>query len=146
MTKATLGSISSGTMRPEDLIPAFAGELETLVCDGAFAGLIKEANAINDYESEDAVGILEEVFDALNSYSPSYCYFGAQLGDGADYGFWPHEDFQQAMRDDNVLEVSDLADVSPDYAGPVVLINDHGNVTFGRVDADGKFVEEWSLV
>ena len=145
MAKATFGSISSGTMRPEDLIPDFASELEALAKDGAFAELIREANALEDYESDDADGILEELFDALNSYAPSYAYFGAHPGDGADYGFWLCENYQDLMREDDVLEVSDLADVPADYEGAVLLVNDHGNPSFGQVTG-GKIEWEWELV
>ena len=145
MTRATLGSVSSGTMCPDDLIPAFVSELEYLADDGAYAELIREANALEDYESDDADYILEELFDALESYAPSYAYFGAHPGDGADYGFWVCDDFQELMRDDDVLEVPDLAEIPAAYSGPVLLINDHGNASFGRA-AGGAAEWEWEIV
>lgn len=146
MPKASFGSISSGTMRADDLIPAFAAELAYLdKDDNAFADLIREADETEDYDSEDAADILEELFEALNEFAPTYGYFGAHPGEGADYGFWLHEDWQQNMRDDDVLEVSDLADIPEDYAGEVLIVNDHGNATFGHVEA-GKFSETWSVV
>lgn len=145
MTKAALGSISSGTMRLDDLIPAFVSELEYLADDGAFAELIREANVLEDYESDDAGYILEELFDALNSYAPSYAYFGAHPGDCADYGFWLCEDFQALMRDDGVLPVSDLAEIPAEYDGPVLLVNDHGNASFGHATS-GAVAWEWEVV
>ena len=40
------------------------------------------------WNSDDAAGLLESLFDTLDSYSPEGYYFGAHLGDGSDYGFW----------------------------------------------------------
>ena len=50
------------------------------------------AHAMEDKEadwwnSDDAAGLLESLFDTLDSYSPEGYYFGAHLGDGSDYGF-----------------------------------------------------------
>jgi len=148
------GSISSGTMRPEDLIPAFADELRAQVEAAAphpgamnpdHVKLCDEADSIEDYASEDADCVLEELFDALSEYAPPYGYFGAHLSDGADYGFWLQEDFQQAMRDDDVLEVTDTSEVPADYSGEVLHVNDHGNATFYAA-THGKLREVWSIV
>lgn len=89
--KADIGTISHGTMRPEDLIPAFASELENLDDLNEYKDLIKEANEFSDWDSEDAIWLLDSLFDALDDYAPADCYFGANEGDGADYGFWPVE-------------------------------------------------------
>lgn len=83
-----IGSVSSGTMRPEDLIPCFASLLRNLDIADAHHELIMDANAIEDYGSDDAAEILSELFAVLNDYAPEDCYFGAHEGDGADYGFW----------------------------------------------------------
>ena len=155
---ADLGSISSGTMRPEDLIPCFASELESLMKNrepsgamsadwrDSFAKLISEAEAIEDfYECEDAGDILAELFDALQAFAPPYAYFGAHPGDGADYGFWLGEDFQQDIRDNGGLEVDDLSAVPADYCGEVLHVSDHGNATLYAAD-HGKFSEIWGVV
>jgi len=146
------GSVSSGTMRPEDLIPAFADELRAYVqaagVEGAIPAHLKlaeEADAIEDYDSEEANGVLEELFDALNEYAPPYGYFGAHPGDGADYGFWLEEDWLRIMYDDGVLEVSDTSEVPADYSGEVVHVNDHGNATLYAAQ-DGELTEVWSVV
>jgi hypothetical protein len=87
---ATIGSVSSGTMRPEDLIPDFAWELKSLMRGNRltrdqrkrFNALLKECD--KDIEDcEDADGLLDELFDALGEFAPPYCYFGASEGDGA---------------------------------------------------------------
>lgn len=99
--KAEIGSVSSGTMRREDLVPCFLGVLEDLA-DGAtdltsaitsrieFAD--NDENYYDYYESDVSGFDLEELSDALAEYAPKNCYFGAHCGDGADYGFWPFED------------------------------------------------------
>lgn len=98
-----IGSVSEGTMRTEDLLDTFAGELSyhmkrmRLTRDQRkrFNILLKDANAM----SGDLAGrigheqcqddIVSELFDALDEIAPPYCYFGAAEGDGACYGFWP---------------------------------------------------------
>jgi hypothetical protein len=82
------GSISSGTMRPEDLIPTFADTLKELDTDGAYSDLIKEVGTLTKYDTDEADFILSDLFDALDALAPAGCYFGAHPGDGADYGFW----------------------------------------------------------
>jgi hypothetical protein len=111
MTKfAPIGSVSHGTMRPEDLIPAFLDTLDELVegmsldakgreletCERV-AGLNRRLGDIEQrmesvpdyFESEEADWDLETLFDLLNDFAPPYCHFGAHEGDGSDYGFWP---------------------------------------------------------
>ena len=90
------GSYSSGTMRPEDLIPTFMGALESVDKPRAMK-LIKEYADVFDYLEEDGEEVQddmdfllnEELFGALNDYCPEGYYFGASEGDGADYGVWP---------------------------------------------------------
>lgn len=87
--KAEIGTISHGTMREADLIPAFASELERLAGRTA---LVVEAESLDDFESETASWILDELFDALHDEAPAGCYFGSHPGDGSDFGFWPIDD------------------------------------------------------
>jgi hypothetical protein len=144
MKTADFGTISHGTMRPEDLIPTFASVLEDLIENGEHAELIAEANSIEDFESEDADAILESLFDALQEAAPAYAYFGAHPGDGSDYGFWLHDGFEH---DFDGLKVDDIADIPTDYAGEVLHINDHGNCTLYAIDTPGADPREiWALV
>ena len=97
MKTAELGSISSGTMRSQDLVQCFLDVLEDLA-DGATDLTIaitsrmefsdKEDNCYDYYESIDVDDDVHELFDALGEYAPDGCYFGANPGDNADYGFW----------------------------------------------------------
>lgn len=147
----TIGSISSGTMRSFDLMPCFLGELASH--DETRANEI-EADvpelAWNDedhafWASDEAHWALESLWEALEEHALPYFYFGAHPGDGADYGFWLAEDFQQSMADDNVLQVNDFADVPADYRGEVLIVNDHGNCTFGH-QSDDQFAVTWAVV
>lgn len=142
------GSIIHGTMRPEDLIPAFSWELSK-IAPTDYEELIRQAETIRDYDSEEADHILHELFDALDSCAPPYGYFGAHEGDGSDYGFWLQdpESIPEQVRDSGGIVVSDLCEVPQDYTGEVLIVNDHGNMTLGYVTLPAyKFQECWSVV
>lgn len=111
-------SVSHGTMRPEDLIPSFISELDDRLEESTFdlgaetpervkfvgttqtklGGIERrmlddEGNVKEEYfESDDANYDLESLFDILNEFAPTDCYFGAHPGDGSDYGYWADED------------------------------------------------------
>lgn len=98
-----IGTVISGTMRTQDLIPAFLDTLEE-VWPAAYEGYMAaafppvpayvydEGDDSDWWESEDAVYLLDALFDQLNEAAPDGYYFGAHPGDGSDYGFWPIED------------------------------------------------------
>jgi hypothetical protein len=78
--------LSSGTMRPEDLIPCFESALES-------AGIpfpTYEPAETDDggVDQEEESWHLETLFDLLAEHAPEGCTFGANEGDGACYGFW----------------------------------------------------------
>lgn len=99
------GSISHGTMNPEDLIPRFMSHLFRqdpkrarqiwktypnllqALCD-------KNAGIKTDWwQSEEASQILnDDLFDEMDLYSPEGHHFGSHPGDGSDYGYWPNEE------------------------------------------------------
>ena len=98
-----LGTVSHGTMRPQDLIPAFLDILRDV--DGAAheqymlmpfgpvpSHVMDEGDDSEWWQSEDALWILQDLFDALDAASPEGFYFGAHPGDGSDYGFWRIEE------------------------------------------------------
>jgi hypothetical protein len=143
---ARFGSISSATMRSDDLIPAFCRELRwlrgSLPLDIAKDFRKWEADKLED---EDADTLVDELFTALDEYAPPYGYFGAHTGDGSDYGFWLSDDFQRHMQDDGVLIVNDTSEVPRRYRGEVLYVNDHGNATF-YVSTTRGLREIWSVV
>jgi len=110
-----MGSVSSGTHRNEDLIPAFADMLDSLKearsldsdyvagnelgaaqefarIDMVLAEIEHHQQADGYYDSEEAGGDLDLLFEELNNFAPPCSYFGAHPGDGADFGFWLSED------------------------------------------------------
>ncbi len=138
----TVGSISTGTLKTDDLIITFADELERFEPNH---DLVKEAAAVqtlwaagwNDiYEHDMAADLLDSLEEALNAIAPPYCYFGTLEGDGSDFGFWP------IMKQiEELPRVADPADVPDGGTGEDVLyVNDHGNVTV--YGADGSIVLE----
>lgn len=151
MTKQyIIGSVSSGTKREEDLIPAFLDALEQL--NPERAEQIKRewtdtiAHCDEEAYFEDASTLLNEcLFDALNCEAPPYFYFGSHPGDGCDYGFWLVEDLNQQVLDNGGLVVANTSLVPDDWTGEVLHVNDHGNATLYTAD-NGKLTEVWSVV
>lgn len=134
--ETSIGSISHGTLRTEDLLETFSDELARCAPDNP---LVAEAHAMLDQwddngpDSNDLVG---ELMEALEEYAPSYCYFGAHEGDGSDFGFWPDMDAIDELPKFNDCTPDELPD--EDF----IVVNDHGNVTL--YGADGK--EIWAIV
>ena len=99
-----VGSIVHGSLRIEDLLPAFLFALEDVdavaatrfgfelielgfgysQCGVCF-GPREEWPNVDD---ETLIDIQEEISDKLNEYVPAGCYFGAHEGDGSDFGVW----------------------------------------------------------
>lgn len=113
--QAELGTISHGTLRIQDLLPASLDALCTL-WNSRYSSLILELDAeyrrsrtpvgIACYEAgytkgldlcdddpwwqtERASELLAAVHDALDEVAPAGAYFGTHEGDGSDFGFWP---------------------------------------------------------
>ena len=142
-----IGTVSSGTMREEDLIPAFVAHLEgqeNLTPEHrALAGEINSALESDEYFASEAASYdLEDLFDALDAYAPLYFYFGSHPGDGADYGFWLPEDFPGEF---DGLIVADVAEIPADYTGEALVTNAHGDaVTLYSVN-EGSPSRIWDL-
>lgn len=102
------GTVIEGTMRPEDLIPAFCntlahyGETERVQELEAeyrevFAALAHSELGGLDPQDDDPLNLLDALFDALNDIAPEGMYFGAHPGNGSDYGFWRIEEEDQDL-------------------------------------------------
>jgi hypothetical protein len=133
-----LGSISHGTLRPQDLASALlyfdeylSDELRSEL--GTIADDEDEARD-DEFDSE----VINDAIDALGEYAPPFCYVGFHEGDGSDLGVWfSHDAFEDACRSGEVLKIDDLAeidDMSPAEVSAdfVAVVNDHGNVTLYR--------------
>jgi hypothetical protein len=136
--KISIGTVSHGTLRNEDLIPAFLDELKNLDIY-TYARLIRanadivawaESNA--PVEPEFAGEFVYILIEALNDCSPDYVEFGALKGDSSDFGFWPvlPDDY-----DPDVIRTSS----TPSY---LLHVNDHGNPTLYQVELK----EIWAVV
>ena len=156
MTQFQLGSISHGTLRTEDLLPAFAYALGALAHNSIsntsvfkseamaeiWQGAIDIINTPDDIHL-DIHEVIDELQDALQEYCPTFVYFGTLEGDGADFGFWPDRD---AL--DEALTRHDVPDPDRDGCqvleddGVIVQISDHGNVTV--MDLERHVI--WSVV
>ena len=157
MTQFQLGSISHGTLRPQDLLPAF---LETLTARGGEVPRGLECGKYIEYlnwpgpgtaacddddafwESEEATWDMEALTDALQNICPPFVYFGAHEGDGSDFGFWPdmerlNEEMRNTTSDFQADNCWTLAD-----DGVIVHVSDHGNVTV--MDMERNVL--WSVV
>ena len=89
MAQFRLGSVSTGTLRTEDLIPAFRN---ALAATGNSGSLALHEPPVDD---RDELATLEI---ALQEACPPFVYFGSLEGDGADFGFWvDHADVLELM-------------------------------------------------
>lgn len=162
MAQVTFGSISTGTHKPDDLITAFADELERL-CKEERPGniqlsdqtrfehleMVEQAReALEPDDQENLFDIVNELQDALGEWCPSFVYFGTIKGDGADFGFWPDINaLEEAVTDGEVLKVSDTAEVTAENAKDIIMhVNDHGNVTLYTCKLQPDLQELWACV
>ena len=140
---ATIGSISHGTMREEDLIPCFVSALRGLGHRSKELSRIERELKTKDYYFYDnAIYDLEDLFNMLQEHAPDYVYFGSHPGDGSDYGFWVSDSLEY---DFDGPKVADTADIPDDYRGYVLHVNDHGNMTLYNKSAR-KLTEIWAVV
>ena len=95
MEQFKLGSVSTGTLKPEDLMVEFATKLYDM---GYTAHpLVMKVNHLimrlwpdsdNKPTIEDISEVVNDLQDALSEICPPFVYFGAHPDDGADFGFW----------------------------------------------------------
>lgn len=163
MANITLGSISHGTLRTRDLIAAFLFALEdidqkeaTRVTSNAIAagwpysqsglGIGQEEDWTEDMRDY-ADFLLEDLMEALESLAPDYTYFGANEGDGSDFGFWPAWDAIDEDRRSGALPDASLSDDEGfENFHTFIGASDHGNVGIYHRAEDGSLVEVWSVV
>ena len=150
LTLAKVGSVSHGTCNPDHLVSRLADELEWQISRNSFLSLPENfplrdrlnalhGEALDAYCDDgetlkddcDSNELLAELFEALETFAPPYCYFGAHPNDGADYGFWP-----------SMYSIEELPEGDSDASRQgedCREVNDHGNVT---VWSGGKAVLE----
>jgi hypothetical protein len=145
-TRITLGSISHGTMRPEDLIPVFEAVLkgygEPLPHRGIYVHNFLAGKKLRGRDREKVSWYLEELVERLELLAPPYCYFGAHVG----YGYWVDHDAIEEARESGELEAGE--DWPDEVVGKGYLflhISDHGNMELYRWSGS-EWVSLWSLV
>lgn len=173
---AQCGTVSHGTLRTEDLLNAFANELEWQIRrNGEYFSqpehfafrdklnkLVGDAFDMFDESGEtltteaDENGWADEMVNNLadclsNNFAPMYGSFGSHPGDGSDFGYWLDVDHAK----ESVDFVSSRGQEFPadDFRGEWLHINDHGNCTLyvrqdsGAGSDDNHQDEEiWSVV
>jgi hypothetical protein len=158
MTQFQLGSISTGTLRTEDLLPAFADTLEdrgsTYESSPDMWDSIRKYRSLIDQNMLDMINLTSEcvlaklinetLFDALNELCPPFVYFGTHPGDGSDFGFWPDRDAIQEAIDPTscLVRINANGDYVLEEDGVIVQVSDHGNVTV--MDLERNVI--WSVV
>jgi len=143
MTQFQLGSISTGTLRTEDLLEAFANTLQQFNRTHPLLGEYLDIHANDAWDSDKAADLLNEgFFNALQEICPPFVYFGTLEGDGADFGFWPDMeslDYERNYWGEETAEWNEEHLVNHDL---LVHISDHGNVTV--MDMERNVL--WSVV
>ncbi|KKK70705.1 hypothetical protein LCGC14_2921290 [marine sediment metagenome] len=151
-TKATIGSISHGTLRNEDLLKTFADELADMQNGQWLATdteLVREARELlrigpvhgdsGEWEEFASYLINEDFTRRFNELSPPFCYFGSLEGDGADFGFWPdHVAIGELISDSDCIKDAGPLDQNRIYINIEeclhIEVNDHGNVTISKIE------------
>jgi hypothetical protein len=131
----SIGTVSSGTMVTDDLIPDFIYELRKFNKKLA-AQRQEEYDQLCEAEDEEGKDILlnEELFEDLQRYCPPWTYFGPHPGNGSDYGCWPPSrwELDDAIHDKEIVIVDAGMPWPKGGERYVLAVNDHGNMTMYR--------------
>ena len=151
MSHPELGSISHGTLRTQDLIPAFLEALREIGEHDETASAqyqqfllspwhtyIGEDDDSEWWDSEDAAFLLEHLIETLEEHAPPYAHFGSNEGDASDFGFWPSLD--QINEDIRFGDLPARSDTDENI-GYNISVSDHGNLTL--YDGDKEI---WAIV
>ena len=139
MTEFQLGSISTGTLRTEDLLAAFHS---TIAASGTPPALAEDGYIDGGARYSDGE-LLEVYTEQLESLCPPFVYFGTLEGDGADFGFWVDMDgLNEALRDPEHTLIDGQLYAVPRDEEVLVQVSDHGNVTV--MDMERNVL--WSVV
>lgn len=165
MKYPSIGSISHGTLRTEDLLSAFADALEDCVQHNAEMWCSDEGRATRDEmltavaeareldpESKEAGEMLADLEVLLDQFAPPYTYFGVHEYDGADFGFWPTRSSIEEDRHCGELASGDeLPCACCADTDLFLVVNERGNMTMYQraeynvtqaVDAEGNVLND----
>ena len=151
MAQFQLGSISTGTLRTEDLLEAFHSTIESLQAqqakDEGTPIVLADDGYMDGNEPYSDEELLTIYTEQLESFCPPFVYFGTLEGDGADFGFWPDTySLGDALQDTWDGESSswdwNLGYYTLVDPAVIVQVSDHGNVTV--MDMERNVL--WSVV
>ena len=106
-------SVSHGTMRYQELIPAFMNVIrdtpEYVQLMDQLPAYAQEDKTSNWWESEDASWLFTELLETLEQYAPEGYTCGTHPGDGAEYGYWKVDSSEEDNGDtlESILEDTD---------------------------------------
>lgn len=92
--------VDFASLRPQDLVPAFldllrsvdAPEYDQLMVNNVIPAYALEDDDAYFWQTDDCQYLLDDLFDALSNYAPEGYYFGANEGNGSDFGVWALEE------------------------------------------------------
>lgn len=149
-----LGSVSTATLRTQDLIANFEDALQdsnvTVKRPAAVNRYVRDRKVRNGDEQE-ASYYLDELTEKLEELAPPYVYFGSHEGDGADFGYWVSFDSLEEDKDSGELPHGDQLPDSAEDGSLFLHVSDHGNLELYQYKAahDGhpaEWVSLWSVV
>lgn len=164
MATWTLGSVSEGTLRAQDLLPVFAQQLGECMkaapervppeMHRAHLNLLADAVRVIDTGAwgddgdarkfEFVCALIEELQTTINEYAPPFVMFGAHPDDPACVGWWPdNEAIEDAMESEGAVVWDDDTTLIPADAVAIRYVTDEkGNATVTVYDV--KLEEAWS--
>ena len=156
MAQFQLGSISTGTLRTQDLLEAFLpylnkenehaqeaqAVLERIATDTWPPGIDNLEQYLTEFNTSE---LLDIIMDELQELCPPFVYFGTLEGDGADFGFWADFDAIDescARKHHRCTHNPDTGEIVLEDESVIVQVSDHGNVTV--MDMERNVL--WSVV
>jgi hypothetical protein len=101
--KGDPGTLIHGTLRSEDLIPAFLAECDRLnITLSTTERLAAELHAFGDSEQDSET--IDRLVDLLNLAPPFGHFFGSHPDDGSDFGYWLTEEWSDALAERGIEE------------------------------------------
>ena len=143
-----VGEVSSGTLRPEDLIPAMldllAGVRLSKADRATVCAIERDSGREGYYDEDECDEDFSALYDLANNYAPPYCYVGSTEGDGACIGVWPDVDsLMEDAREWRLVESDRSGGGTRVGDGYRVVVSDHGNVSLYSARTGREF---WGVV
>jgi hypothetical protein len=153
MKQPNLGTVIEGTLRTEDLMLSLVAELAYMDSESNLVARIEtKINEMSDDElsdywtSEDASFDLDDLFTELNKLCEiPYVYFGANEGNGSDFGWWiDFEAIDEDEQNGNLVKLNSFEDVDKNRCN--ILVNENNTLTLHGYSATHNcYYELWSV-